>query len=118
MISNRVERQWSQVLRQELSTLGKLYCVSEKEEAIQTAQKNNFDVIFIDAGGTDDAFSLTKKIRNLSIPTRIVIVTSAPTWQLARKAFQSGAIDYIEESFNHKELNTKLHAVLKMPIPH
>ncbi len=116
LIGEKKETQWPLVLQQALAPLGKLHVVAE-EKAMQAIDQNDYSVIIIDAGAVRDAALLASRLRAQRLEARVVIATSSPTWQRARKALQAGAADYIRKSLNEKELRAKIQAVLKVPPP-
>ena len=116
LICIQEESVWFQKIRRGLSQLGKLTITSQKQ-AMQTIQKNRYDLIIIDAAATDDEALLVSRIRTNRPHARIIIVTASPTWRRARKAFNAGAMDYISKAQTENEFYSKIKTVLNITPP-
>lgn len=114
LINNKTETQWPQFLQETIGDLGELSVLQEAETK-RVISQSNFDLIIIDAGAIQDVASLILYLRAQRPESRILVVTSAPTWQAAREVLKAGASDYINRSLDKKELHSKVVAVLEFP---
>ena len=70
-------------------------------------------VVIIDAAKSERVESQVASLRAECPERRIVVVSSSPNWQLARAAFESGAIDYMTKVPTAKELDE----ISRRPLP-
>jgi len=89
---------WGNILSEALRTLGQLDFTSE-ELAIQE-ELDDYALIIIEAGGITDVAMIVTSVHQRRPALPIVVVTSSPTWQRARRVFLAGAADYIRKSLD------------------
>ncbi len=93
---------WGNILSEALRTLGQLDITSE--ELVVEVELNDYDLIIVDAGGIIDVSTLVASVHQRRPAVPIVVVTSSPTWQRARRVFLAGAADYIRKSLDPNTL--------------
>lgn len=103
---------WHEALSKAVALWGELH-YSEYEEAMQKIVNSDYDLVIIDSLAVENVPQLVSAIRNQQPDTRVVVVTSSPTWRRARDAFYAGASDYIRKSYDSKELTAVLQAALQ-----
>jgi len=72
------------------------------EQAIAAAQKEHFDISFIDLRfqGKDIGLDILKKLKEIDPKLEAVIVTAYATEKTKMEALQLGAFEYISKPFN------------------
>jgi len=74
-------------------------------QAIQAASSQDFSVAVVDQRLPDgDGAELCGKLLGIAPEMRIIFATAYPSYQLARKAVQLGAFDYLAKPFEPEEL--------------
>jgi DNA-binding NtrC family response regulator len=74
-------------------------------QAIQAASSLDFSVAVVDQRLPDgDGAELCRKLLGIAPEMRIIFATAYPSYQLARKAVQLGAFDYLAKPFEPEEL--------------
>lgn len=112
LVSNTSDDYWYQILEEALSPLGSIQ-ICQEQEILILVLKHRFALIIIDATYVSDASNLVFRIRVRQPEARIVVATASPTWKQARKAFYSGAVDYMRKLTDKKEIFSTLRAVLE-----
>ena len=102
---------WVTILRNALNSLGQLESISESEIAFRILQEH-YDLIIIDAVVLDDSEAIIASLHQKQPNTPIVVVTTSPTWQRARRVFLAGATDYIRKSLDADKLLTSFQKIL------
>lgn len=118
LISRPEDTTWPQVLSQALAPLGSVETVSEKNAAERIAQYRCDALVIIDAAVVENVPALISRLRCQCPECRIVVATASPTWQRARDAFKTGAVDYIRKSWDSEELLTAIRDALGESLPH
>jgi len=98
---------WLGVLNDAIKPLGELDVCREADTFAQI-EKANYGVVVIDAGEVDHPEDLVLRLRSQRPLLRIIVVTSAPAWQLARRVLLSGATDCINKYADKKRLSAFL----------
>jgi len=102
LIGHREESLSFQNLAGALADLGDLEILPEKE-AMQYVLQRRYDVVIVDAAAVKDEALLVARVRAQQPDTRIVVITSSPTWRRAREVLQAGAMDYVSKSLSQSE---------------
>ena len=111
LIGNPSDSIWVTILRNALYPLGQLDLTSESEASMCVQQKH-YDLIIIDAAVFNDVEALVAALHRQQPTIPIVVVTSSPTWQRARRIFLAGATDYVQKSLDTNTLLKTFQAIL------
>jgi len=117
LVSRPEDAAWSLVLSRALAALGMLETVSETDAADRMAQYQCDAITIIDATAIENVPTLVSRLRSRCPESRIVVATASPTWQRARDAFRTGAVDYIRKSWDGEELLIAMKDILSRPLP-
>jgi CheY-like chemotaxis protein len=112
LISSSHEHSWLRVLEDALAPLGTLEIQAEREVIRRVAQEH-CDIIIVDATSTEDFSQLIAQIRKRWLDARIVVITALSTWEGARQAFRSGALDYISKSMSIQDVRSTFAHILR-----
>jgi DNA-binding NarL/FixJ family response regulator len=110
-IGNPADTTWITILRNALTPLGQLDSISKPEIPLHVQQKH-YDLIIIDAATLNDVETLVTALHQQEPNIPIVVVTTSPTWQRARRVLLAGAADYIRKSLDTDSLLTTFRAIL------
>jgi DNA-binding NtrC family response regulator len=97
---------------------------SDGEEALQTMEKNTFDVVLLDLRMPGrDGMSVLRAIKQKWPESEVVIITGYPTVDSAKEAVRLGACDYVAKPVGPQEvidiadnaLTRKQWALRRMP---
>lgn len=110
-----MDSNWMKQLGQVLAPLGTLKLVEVNEAMKQIKAKN--DVVIVDATFVENAEAAVSSLRTQMPDSRIVVMSAAPTWKLARAAFEAGAIDYLPKTMNEDDLQDAFRQILEKPLP-
>lgn len=102
---------WGQVIRAASDELGQLQITSECD-GLKLIKHNAYDLIIVDAAGVAEVNQLVCHIHTQRPETKIVVVTTSPTWKRARDAFRAGAVDYIRKSLDTTKILSTLNALI------
>ncbi|MEW6584835.1 MAG: sigma-54 dependent transcriptional regulator [Nitrospirota bacterium] len=96
------------VLSNELAENG--YSVAEADngvKAVQMLEKDDHDVLLLDLNMPGmSGLDLLKKIKELDIPTEVIVLTAYASVSTAVEAMKNGAYDYLTKPFQIEELST------------
>jgi DNA-binding NtrC family response regulator len=98
-----------------LAPLGNLEAVEVNEAMNQQIESDG--IIIVDATFVDNVDSVVSSLRNERPDSRIVVMTASPTWQRARAAFESGAIDYLPKTMEEEEMLATFQRLRHKPLP-
>ncbi len=85
------------------------------KEAQDLLYKNSFDLLLLDVNVPYfDGFTLLKELRENSISTPAIFITSLNMIEDMQKGFESGAQDYIKKPFLLKELDLRINNLKKL----
>lgn len=115
LLINELGDYWNQVLEEALAPLGSLQTVTEGV-AMDMVIENEYAAIIIVASHSSNFGLLTSRICAQRPEARVIIVSTSLTWQRAREAFRSGAIDYLYQSVDKAELLAEIQAALVKPV--
>ncbi|HEV7683906.1 MAG TPA: hypothetical protein VGO68_17380 [Pyrinomonadaceae bacterium] len=102
---------WRNILKDAVKPLGELDVCRESETFAQV-EKAKYTVVIVDAGEVSHLEELVFRLRGQMPLLRIIVVSAAPTWQLARQVFLSGATDYILKYADKRKLSAFLIDIL------
>lgn len=111
LIGNPPDSIWATILRDALYPLGQLDLASESETSMRVQQKH-YDLVIIDAAVLNNVETLVASLHRQQPTVPIVVVTTSPTWQRARRIFLAGATDYVQRSLDANTLLTTFQAIL------
>lgn len=109
------DKTWHEWLGATLAPLGNLEAVEVNELMSRKIEKDG--IIIVDATFVDNVDSVVSNLRNERPDSRIVVMTASPTWQRARAAFESGAIDYLPKTMDEEEMLATFQRLLHKPLP-
>lgn len=79
------------------------------EDALRLIQKLKPDLVILDVYLPDqDGIITLQEIRNLNLPTDVILVTAARDAETVQNAFRFGAVDYIIKPFKRERLKSAL----------
>jgi len=83
-------------------------------EAIEKIKKEKYDVILLDIKMSSiDGLETLEKIRKISPPTKVIIVTGYQSVETASRAVKLGAVDYITKPLESKEVKEKIGKIFQ-----
>ncbi len=87
---------------------------SDGIEAIEKAEKNNFDIIITDLKMPEmDGLALLERCRKICPQTSIMIITAHASLESAIQALRMGAYDYILKPFDFEDVLLKIKRLIK-----
>lgn len=117
LIGAREDGYWSCLLRDALSSLGRLDMIPA-EEADARSIDPKYEVVTVDATYVKDVERFVSRLRLEKPDRRIVVITAAPTWQQARAAFEAGAIDYLPKTLTKRDLLKSYKQIIRKQPAH
>ena len=89
--------------------LGKIGCAVEvfdnPEDALRRLDEKTFDIVVTDVVmGDVDGIQVLEHVKARSPRTKVIIMTAFAMMELARKAMERGAFDFIAKPFNAEEI--------------
>src|SRR5436190_23145845 len=81
---------WRNVLEAAIKPLGEL-AVCQEADALTELKTGSYRVVLVDASAVNHLDELVFRLRGEFQSLPIIVATAAPTWQLAREVFLSGA---------------------------
>lgn len=116
LLNGAEDSYWRMVLAEALEPLGSLNVV-RANQGLPLESREAESVIIIDATVVENVEKLVSSLRTESPQQRIVVVTASPTWQRARAAFESGAIDYLPKTLQPQELRNAFEQIIRRLLP-
>jgi DNA-binding NtrC family response regulator len=113
--SEAADKSWRDWLAATLAPLGTLKA-TEVEEAMKQVREHN-GIVIVDATFVDNVDAVVSGLRTERPDSRIVVMTASPTWQMARSAFEAGAIDYLPKTMGEEEILNTFERILNKPLP-
>jgi len=95
------DRTWEKYLRKALEDLGR-EPVPATENNIAEVPWGDYDLVILDDGAVGDLAGTISHIRARNPGGRIILFSSAPSWEQAREAMLAGAVDYAPKELRHK----------------
>ncbi len=103
-------------IRQFLATLLELegfepFPVTRAQEALAAADEGGIAAVLLDIAMPDlDGLELCRRLRAKGVRAPILVVSARPGPELARKAVEAGADDFIRKPFENSELIERIRA--------
>lgn len=116
LLIGNTKQHWRRTLQEVIAPLGEMDVCSESESSAHVSKGRQYDLVIMDATEVGHVESLVAQLHRQLAKTRIVVATAAPTWQNARAAFRSGAIDYIRKYSEKDRLSAFLLEILAKPV--
>ncbi len=107
---------WSAFLADAIVPLGKL-SVAAAQDWLANQGEEPDGLIIVDATNVEQFEKLVSRLCAENPQRRVVVMTASPTWQRARAAFESGAIDYLPKTLPADELLATFEQLLRQPFP-
>lgn len=106
----------NEIIEEFLEELGhKVISTFDGQEALETIYEHNFDLLLLDVNVPSlNGFDLLKSLKNNSIDTASIYITSLHTPNDMQKGFDSGADDYIKKPFQLSELNLRINNISRL----
>ncbi|WP_121627726.1 response regulator transcription factor [Poseidonibacter antarcticus] len=106
----------NEIIEEFLEELGhKVISTFDGQEALETIYEHNFDLLLLDVNVPSlNGFDLLKSLKNNSINTASIYITSLHTPNDMKKGFDSGADDYIKKPFQLSELNLRINNISRL----
>lgn len=77
----------------------------EPEEALKRLEEKNFDIVVTDiVMGDIDGIQVLEYVTERSAHTKVIIMTAFAMMEMARKAMERGAFDFIAKPFDAEEI--------------
>jgi len=87
---------------------------STGEEAIEKLSENNFDIVYLDNKLPGiQGIEVLQHINNISPTTKVIMITSYASLELAVQATKIGAFDFVPKPFTPQELRSSVEGVTK-----
>jgi DNA-binding NtrC family response regulator len=89
--------------------LGKIGCrvetFQDPEEALRRLDEKSFDIVLTDVVmGDVDGIQVLEQVMKRSPRTKVIIMTAFAMMEMARKAMERGAFDFIAKPFDAEEI--------------
>jgi DNA-binding NtrC family response regulator len=82
-------------------------------EALERLERSSYRVAIVDAGAADDPAGLVELMHASQDGTRIIVVTTSPTWKRARQFYQAGASEYLSKILDLDRLRERVGQYLR-----
>lgn len=105
---------WSAFLADVIAPLGNL-SVAGAPDWTANEEEEPDGLIIVDATNVEQFEKLVSQLCAENPRRRVVVMTASPTWQRARAAFESGAIDYLPKTLPADELRAAFEQLLRQP---
>lgn len=110
-IGSPADAAWVEILRDALLPLGQMESTSDPEICLHD-QQTHYDLIIIDAAALNDVQPLVNTLHRQLPNIPIVVVTTSPTWQRARRWLLAGATEYMRKSLDKDTLLKTFRAII------
>lgn len=101
-----------QAFRDSLSSFEMVDAVSEADMSTYLAAQF-YHVVIVDAGAVTDAAAVVSRIREQSPRARVVVITAAPHWKVAKAVYQAGAVEYTSKFEASSQMVRTLKALVE-----
>jgi DNA-binding response OmpR family regulator len=96
-----------------------VFSVYTGNTALDAIYENNFDLLLLDVNVPDmNGFEILKSIREQSVTTPAIFITSLNSMNDLEDGYESGCDDYIRKPFALKELKLRVETILKREFFH
>lgn len=105
----------SSILEEFLSEKGfDVICVYDGDSAIDTGYESTFDLLLLDVKvPNQNGFKVLKTLRDKYRNTPAIFITSLNSLEDLSNAYDAGCDDYLRKPFELKELELRIHALLR-----
>ena len=112
LLQNDKDSYWSAFLADVIAPLANLK-VAVAGDWRGTDGEEPDGLIIIDATTVEQVEKLVSRLCAENPQRRVVVMTASPTWQRARAAFESGAVDYLPKTLPVDELRATFEHLLE-----
>jgi len=116
LLQGNNDSQWGNFLADILAPFGHL-SVAVAEGWADKNEEEPDGLIIVDVTNVEQFENLVSHLCAENPQRRVVVMTASPTWQRARAAFESGAIDYLPKTLTADELRVAFKHLLQQPFP-
>ncbi len=118
LVGDMMATQWPMRLARALLPLGDLNVLTEHQLAESNDQYlERYDWIIVDASAVTDVVQLVSSLKERVPHSKIVVVTTSPTWRRARDVLQAGALDYLRKPLDEKKMRAEFECIVKRYSP-
>jgi DNA-binding NtrC family response regulator len=110
LISHSPNHIWLNCLQRAVKSWGLIDTANPGETLTQVLTK--YALILVEATAREDVEIYISRIIAANPDAKIVVFSSAPNWEEAKKVFRAGASDYIKQSLDEKKLRRELEPIL------
>jgi DNA-binding response OmpR family regulator len=87
--------------------------VARASEALAAAEKSELSAVLLDIAMPDlDGLDLCRRLRAQGFRAPILVISARPGAELARKAHEAGADDFVRKPFENADLLEKIRALI------
>ena len=98
---------WSSVAQKIKDQVGSLHIVLAKEVSRQHTD-HMYDVVLLDVSDIEELYLLIPEIHREQPRSRVIVVSSTPTWAMTREVIRLGASSLIRKSSNLDQIIDEL----------
>ena len=101
------------VLERRLSLMGvNAVSASTGDEGLNKVRQQTYDLIFVDINLPDiNGLELLDKIQELSLHSKLIVITAETNEDYRRDAINKGAFDFIENPFGFSEIKKVVNSI-------
>ena len=106
----------NEIIEEFLQDLGyEVHCVYDGMEASETIYDEHFDLLILDVNVPNiTGFEFLKNLREVSITTPAIFITSLNSIEDIEEGFNVGADDYLKKPFELKELELRINNIKRL----
>jgi len=113
---------WGRVVRDAWAPMGTVHDAVDVKRALRHLSSRMekgqpYALVVLDVWATPDIADSISSIRQLQPNARIVVASAGPTWELAREAYDAGAVDFIVKPLDMQELRAMFARALRATPP-
>lgn len=98
---------WSALTNEIKEKIGPVHILLDKDLSWKKID-DRYDVVMMDISNIEDLHNLIPGIRHDQPESRIIIISTTPTWKETRQVIRLGASNLIRKSFNLDEIINEL----------
>ena len=104
------------VLERRLSLMGvNAVSASTGDEGLNKVRQQTYDLIFVDINLPDiNGLELLDKIQELSLHSKLIVITAETNEDYRRDAINKGAFDFIEKPFGFSEIKKVVNSIFSV----
>lgn len=91
--------------------------IGQADQHVELDNESGDALVIVDATVVEQVENEVMRLRTECPARRIVVLTASPTWQRARAAFAAGAMDYLPNTLDKKELRRIFDRLCRQPLP-